>query len=139
MVWTGLDQNIGLFWCFLLQLKVASIHVVMKCELLVFAKTHKHVTFCICTCNYSSLDHSKNSVCYNHIYTCSLHRFKEGFGISRLREWSWCNRQGMDRSNERSLVRFPVFGSWQTMVVSGRATGLKCSWATLVYKSVDPH
>ena len=109
MVWTGLDQNIGLL--LLLQQKVANIHVVMKCELLVFAKTHKQVTFCICTCNYSSLDHSKNSVCYNHIYTCSLHRFKEGFGISSLREWLWCNGWVMDLSNERSLVRFPVFAS----------------------------
>ena len=33
--------------------------------------------------------------------------------------------------NQRSLVQFPV-------VVSGRASDLKCSCATLVYKFVDP-
>ena len=35
--------------------------------------------------------------------------------------------------------RGPVFDSRRTAVVSGRASDLKCSCATLVYKSVDPH
>ena len=32
-----------------------------------------------------------------------------------------------------------VFDSRRTAVVSGRASALKCSCATLVYKTVDPH
>ena len=35
--------------------------------------------------------------------------------------------------------RGPVFDSRRTAVVSGRASDVKCSCVTLVYKSVDPH
>ena len=37
------------------------------------------------------------------------------------------------------LTRGPVFDSRQTMVVSGRASNLTWSFATLVFKSVDPY